>query len=102
MEDIEVLNEQWENNELTSHLWELINGNREDDFRELVMTNPAAAHVRSEDGRGPMWWVEIIGRVVSLLPFIRILTKPSPHSAFSLLRIVVASSGGHTNTSAQG
>lgn len=51
-----MLNENWENNELTSHLWELISGNREDEFRELVVTNPAAAHVRSEDGRGPMWW----------------------------------------------
>lgn len=51
-----MINEQWQNNELTSHLWELISGNREDELKELIMTNPAAAHVRSEDGRGPMWW----------------------------------------------
>jgi len=51
-----MFNEAWENNELTSHLWELIAHNREDEFKELIATNPASAHVRSEDGRGPMWW----------------------------------------------
>ena len=51
-----MFNEAWENNELTSHLWELIAQNREDEFKQLIETNPASAHVRSEDGRGPMWW----------------------------------------------
>jgi len=54
--EIEAFNEAWENNELTSYLWEVISQNREDEFKELVRNNPAAAHVRSEDGRGPMWW----------------------------------------------
>lgn len=55
-EDIEMLNENWQNNELTSHLWELISSGNTQALQELVTTNPAAAHVRSEDGRGPMWW----------------------------------------------
>lgn len=51
-----MLNEEWQNNELTSRLWELISTDNYDELKSLVMTNPAAAHVRSEDGRGPMWW----------------------------------------------
>jgi dolichyl-diphosphooligosaccharide---protein glycosyltransferase len=55
-EEIDMFNEAWENNELTSHIWELIAQDREAEFKELMKANPAAAHVRSEDGRGPMWW----------------------------------------------
>lgn len=56
VDEIEMFNKAWENNELTSHLWELISQNRLDEFKELAQNNPAAAHVRSDDGRGPMWW----------------------------------------------
>lgn len=55
-EEIEMFNEAWENNELTSRLWEMISRNELEEFKELMRNNPAAAHVRSEDGRGPMWW----------------------------------------------
>jgi dolichyl-diphosphooligosaccharide--protein glycosyltransferase len=70
-EEIELVNEEWQNNELTSHLWELISQNRLDEFKDLVKTNPVAAHVRSEDGRGPMWWAHEYKRA----GFIEILRK---------------------------
>ena len=51
-----MVNEEWQDNELTSHLWELISQNKEEDLKTLLQGNPVAAHVRSADGRGPMWW----------------------------------------------
>ena len=66
-----MFNEAWENNELTSGLWELISQDRVDDFKELLRSNPGAAHVRSEDGRGPMWWAHEYKRT----KFIEILRK---------------------------
>ena len=40
-----------------------------DSFATVLENQPAYAHVRSEDGRGPMWWAHEHGRkqIVKLL-----------------------------------
>lgn len=53
---IDIINEEWQNTELTSMVYELIANDKSDDLRDLLMNNPQLAHIRSEDGRGPMWW----------------------------------------------
>jgi dolichyl-diphosphooligosaccharide--protein glycosyltransferase len=59
---IEALNEQWEDNERTTALWQLISQGQLDDLRALLNRVPAVAHIRSEDGRGPMWWAYEYGQ----------------------------------------
>lgn len=68
-EDIDLINDHWENNHKTTLLWELISQNKLDDLKLLFDQAPEAAHIRSEDGRGPMWWAYEYGRqeVVDLL-----------------------------------
>lgn len=53
---IDLMNEEWQNNEATSMVFELIASDRFDELREILISNPQLAHIRSEDGRGPMWW----------------------------------------------
>lgn len=53
---IEALNNKWENTEHTNALWEMINKNEWRAFMEVVKETPELAHLRSADGRGPMWW----------------------------------------------
>lgn len=61
-EDIDIINENWENSELTTMFWEIIHGNKMDEFIAIVKENPALVHLRSEDGRGPMFWAHEYGR----------------------------------------
>ena len=53
---IEMINEKWEDNEYTSSMWQAISGGHLREFVEILQHSPEAAHVRSSDGRGPMWW----------------------------------------------
>jgi dolichyl-diphosphooligosaccharide--protein glycosyltransferase len=48
--------EYWQNNELTTLVWELISEGKMRELYDLIASNPAVPHLRSEDGRGPMWW----------------------------------------------
>lgn len=68
-EEIKAINEQWKNTKVTHIMWEFISGYRFDDLRNLLIEDPAAPHVRSEDGRGPMWWAHEHGHknIVELL-----------------------------------
>jgi len=60
--EIDMINEDWENNEMTTFLWELISQNRIQELLQVLYETPQLAHVRSEDGRGPMWWAHEYGR----------------------------------------
>ena len=60
--EIEEINTRWENDELTTVLWEVISQDRMLDLRDLIANDPRAPHRRSEDGRGPMWWAHEHGR----------------------------------------
>jgi dolichyl-diphosphooligosaccharide--protein glycosyltransferase len=55
-DEIDIINEQWEDNEATTQMWQLISENKYNDLLELLLTNPGLAHIRSSDGRGPMFW----------------------------------------------
>ena len=61
-EDIEIINENWENNDLTTLMWQVIAENRMEDFARMLSETPTMVHIRSEDGRGPMWWAHEFGR----------------------------------------
>eukprot|EP00588_Corethron_pennatum_P016598 CAMPEP_0194302590 /NCGR_PEP_ID=MMETSP0171-20130528/442_1 /TAXON_ID=218684 /ORGANISM="Corethron pennatum, Strain L29A3" /LENGTH=81 /DNA_ID=CAMNT_0039053109 /DNA_START=13 /DNA_END=258 /DNA_ORIENTATION=+ len=37
-------------------IWELISKNDMETLATVLGQNPEGAHVRSADGRGPMWW----------------------------------------------
>jgi dolichyl-diphosphooligosaccharide--protein glycosyltransferase len=61
-DQIDQINEKWENNEVTTQIWELISENKPYELRDLIAESPTVPHVRSEDGRGPMWWAHENGR----------------------------------------
>ena len=59
---IDLLNEEWDDNERTSMMWEVIKDADIQEFVALLQEHPELAHIRSEDGRGPMWWAHEYGR----------------------------------------
>lgn len=63
-EDIDMMNnpEAWDDSSLTTTVWDVINRNDMKTFRDLLLENPELAHIRSKDGRGPMWWAHEYGR----------------------------------------
>lgn len=61
-EVIDKVNEKWEDNELSTLVWELISKDYVLQLRDLIIENPLVPHVRSADGRGPMWWAHEYGR----------------------------------------
>lgn len=66
---IKQLNERWEDNEATTKLYEIIKMNDLDSLAIVVDQQPILVHLRSKDGRGPMWWAHEMGRkgIVSFL-----------------------------------
>ena len=63
-EDIDMMNnpEAWDDSSTTTTVWDVINRNDMKTFRDLLLENPELAHIRSKDGRGPMWWAHEYGR----------------------------------------
>jgi dolichyl-diphosphooligosaccharide---protein glycosyltransferase len=61
-DEIDLINEDWSNNEITTLLYEVIAGDRNAQFLSILQENPKSAHIRSEDGRGPMFWAHEHGR----------------------------------------
>lgn len=55
-EVIEQLNKKWQDTEQTSALWTLISENRVRELMEVIGITPELGHLRSGDGRGPMFW----------------------------------------------
>lgn len=53
---IDMINEDWEDTEETSMMWEIISQGMFREFLSVVLESPEIIHVRSADGRGPMWW----------------------------------------------
>jgi dolichyl-diphosphooligosaccharide--protein glycosyltransferase len=51
-----MINEDWVDNEMTSMMWELISQGQLAELADTLKNYPQVAHLRSEDGRGPMWW----------------------------------------------
>jgi hypothetical protein len=61
-DEIEMINEDWENTEQTSAMWVIISQARWNELLNILQEYPEIAHIRSEDGRGPMWWAHEHGR----------------------------------------
>ena len=59
---IDTINEVWEDNEITSTIYGIIAADDFDSLRQLLSEMPEVAHVRSKDGRGPMFWAHEMGR----------------------------------------
>jgi dolichyl-diphosphooligosaccharide--protein glycosyltransferase len=57
-DEIDIINDEseWGDNESTTELWQLISENKYKDLLELLLKNPGLAHIRSSDGRGPLFW----------------------------------------------
>lgn len=68
-DQINRIGDTWENNERTTEMWKLISKNDISGLAEWLSVDPAAAYIRSEDGRGPMWWAYEFGRkeIVAML-----------------------------------
>jgi len=52
----------WENNDVTTELWNIVQNGSVKDLELLSAHNPDAIHSRSTDGRGPLWWAFEYGR----------------------------------------
>ncbi len=61
-EQIKEINQRWEDNEIMSTLYEIIRTQQLDQLEALLQSQPVIAHMRSKDGRGPMWWAHEHGR----------------------------------------
>jgi len=68
-EDINAINQEWEDTEATSLMWELVSKGHGQELMDYFRYNPKAPHMRSADGRGPMWWAQEFDRtgVIALL-----------------------------------
>lgn len=68
-EEIATLNSEWENNAITTQLWESIHKNDVNQLKLMLSEAPQVAHLRSKDGRGPMWWAHEYRRteIINLL-----------------------------------
>jgi len=60
---------KWANTEATDKMWKLIHEGDTKGVHKWLSSEPTAAQMRSEDGRGPLWWAYEAGRadIVKLL-----------------------------------
>ena len=52
----------WENTELTTELWHIVQKGTVEDLELLQAGNSNVIHTRSKDGRGILWWAYEYGR----------------------------------------
>ena len=71
---IRKYNSRWEDNEQITLLWNMINDNNQETFSQIMFSSPELFHVRSSDGRGPMWWAHEMGRkeMISMLKHLKV------------------------------
>lgn len=67
--DIDMLNENWADSELTSLMYDLIANDRYKELKDYIAMSPEIVHVRSEDGRGPMFWAHEFKRTKMIQVF---------------------------------
>ena len=58
--------ENWADNDALSTLYNLISDNDSDRLGLILQQQPAIAHMRSKDGRGPMFWAHEHGRTTMI------------------------------------
>jgi len=54
--EIDAISNRWEDTELTTLMWKIMKSGEVEKLEEVLQSNPIMAHMRSSDGRGPMWW----------------------------------------------
>mmetsp|Transcript_10201 Transcript_10201/g.28002 ORF Transcript_10201/g.28002 Transcript_10201/m.28002 type:complete len:238 (-) Transcript_10201:760-1473(-) len=54
--DVDTIYNTWEDTEYTTKMWQLISSNQVEELRLWLKDDPTVAFIRSQDGRGPMWW----------------------------------------------
>ncbi len=52
----------WSNTDLTTYIWRTVNEGNMENLKKIIRLQPEAVHVRSEDGRGALWWAYEYGR----------------------------------------
>jgi dolichyl-diphosphooligosaccharide--protein glycosyltransferase len=64
----------WENNEQTTLMYQLLENNDLKTLEKWLSTSPDSVHIRSEDGRGPLWWAKEFGNndAVNLLKHFKV------------------------------
>jgi len=60
--EIKQLNTEWEDNAELSMVFNFIQKNELKEMLQLLRYQPEIAHMRSSDGRGPMWWAHEFDR----------------------------------------
>jgi len=56
------LDDRWANTEITTSVWQAISSGNEKHFMSMLQQEPRIAIIRSEDGRGPLFWAYEFGR----------------------------------------
>lgn len=66
---IEEINKEWVDNPSTVTMWEMISDGRVQELFQVLYQYPELAHIRSEDGRGPLFWASEFGddKVIKML-----------------------------------
>ena len=61
--------EYWANTAETTRMWELISSENVNELKQWIRSDPDVVHVRSEDGRGPLWWAYEYGnkKIINML-----------------------------------
>merc|ERR1712194_835116 len=57
------INKSWGDNEKTYMMHDIIKNRKVEEFMSLLSTQPELAHIRSKDGRGPLYWAHEYGRL---------------------------------------
>jgi dolichyl-diphosphooligosaccharide---protein glycosyltransferase len=89
---IDAINKNWENNEMTSLIYDHIANDNYGELRELFKQSPELAHIRSEDGRGPMFWAHELGRkrIIKMLKILEVSETRSDASGKTPLELTKA------------
>ena len=84
-EQIDEINKYWADSATTSHMWELISQSKVKEMMEVLADYPEAAHSRSKDGRGPMFWAMEFGneKVVRVLKKVGVSTTVKDSKGFT-------------------
>jgi len=63
---LNVLSVEWENTEVTTNLWRMVNSKENYQLATFLVQDPTAKLTRSEDGRGVLWWAWEYGNAEAL------------------------------------
>jgi hypothetical protein len=75
------LDEQWRNTEITTSIWQTISQGNEEHFLNMLTQEPRIAKVRSQDGRGPLFWAYEFRRTALIEPLLQAGADPEAKDA---------------------